>query len=42
MNAKIYLYGSTKPLALRGVIDVTVGSGAEVVKTTFHVMEGEK
>ena len=40
-NAKIYPYGSAKPPALRGVIDVTVMSGAEEIRTTFHVAERE-
>ena len=40
-NAKIYPYGSTKLLDLRGVIAVTARSGAEEIRTTFHVAEGE-
>ena len=40
-NAKIYPYGSTTPLALRGVIDATVRSGTEQIKMTFHIAEGK-
>ena len=39
-KARIYPYGSTTPLALRGVIDATVKNGAEQIKMTFHVTEG--
>ena len=36
---KRYPYGSTMPLTLRGVIDATVKSGTEKVKTTFYITE---
>ena len=41
MNAKIYPYGSSKPLAPRAVIYATVGSGTEEIRMTFNVSEGE-
>lgn len=39
-TAKIYSYGGTRPLPLRGVIHATVVNGAHATKTTFHNTEG--
>lgn len=36
-KARIYTYGGTSPLALQGVIEVTVAHGKRMLKTKFHV-----
>ena len=40
-KTRIYPYGSTTPLTLKGVTEATIQSGAEQIKTTFHMTEGQ-
>ena len=35
-NIRLYPYGCTMPLDIRGVVDVTVRSGAKQIQMTFH------